>query len=76
MVSLLVKLQEQQKLGYLFITHDLATLHHLAHQVAVLHRGKLVEFGPATEVLKRPKDPYTKQLIGAIPDLKPKRRPS
>ncbi|RJQ84694.1 dipeptide ABC transporter ATP-binding protein [Amycolatopsis panacis] len=66
-LKLLVTLQDELGLSYLFITHDLAVVQEIADQVAVLHRGRLVEQGPAGEVLHRPREEYTRTLLAAVP---------
>lgn len=68
-IALLLKLQEEHNLGYLFITHDLSTLKYIAHDVAVLCEGNLIEFGSASEILSHPKEGYTQRLISAVPKL-------
>lgn len=65
---LLKKLQEEQKLSYLFITHDLASLRYLAHRVVVLYLGQVVEIAPAESLYKEPLHPYTQALISSIPE--------
>ena len=66
-VNLLVELREDAGLAYLFIGHDLDVVKHLAHRVLVLHRGVVVESGPAVEVLDDPQHPYTRKLVASVP---------
>jgi peptide/nickel transport system ATP-binding protein len=66
-LDLLQELQEQLKFACLFVTHDLGVVDILSHRIAVMQKGRLVEVGPRDEILKRPKDPYTQRLIGAVP---------
>ncbi|KZM74644.1 ABC transporter ATP-binding protein [Nocardia terpenica] len=66
-LTLLSSLQDRLGLSYLFISHDLAVVRALAHDVVVMREGRVVEQGPADEVLTNPADPYTKQLLEAIP---------
>lgn len=68
-VNLLTELQDELGLGQLFICHDLALVRHVAHRVAVLHRGRLVESGPAREVCDAPSHAYTRELLSSVPDL-------
>jgi peptide/nickel transport system ATP-binding protein len=55
------------KFACLFISHDLAVVDLLAHRIAVMHRGVIVEQGTRDEILRAPKDEYTKRLIAAVP---------
>jgi peptide/nickel transport system ATP-binding protein len=66
-LDLLQELQEQLKFACLFISHDLAVVDVLAHRIAVMHHGKLVEQGTRDEILRNPQDPYTQRLIAAVP---------
>jgi peptide/nickel transport system ATP-binding protein/oligopeptide transport system ATP-binding protein len=68
-VNLLQDLQDELRLALLFIAHDLAVVEHISDSVLVLHRGKIVESGPAREVLENPRDAYTRELIAAVPRL-------
>jgi peptide/nickel transport system ATP-binding protein len=66
-LDLLQELQQQLQFACLFISHDLAVVDVLAHRIAVMHNGKLVEQGSKEEILRSPKDPYTQRLIAAVP---------
>jgi oligopeptide/dipeptide ABC transporter ATP-binding protein len=66
-INLLRRLQREQGLSYLFITHDLALIRHIAHRVVVLYRGRVMETGPTTEVCDDPHHPYTRALLAAAP---------
>ena len=68
-VNLLQDLQEELGLALLFIAHDLAVVEHISDSVLVLHHGKIVESGPAHEVLENPRDSYTRDLLAAVPKL-------
>lgn len=68
-VNLLQDLQEELGVALLFIAHDLAVVEHISDSVLVLHHGKIVESGPAREVLENPRDPYTRELLAAVPRL-------
>jgi len=67
-LNLLARLQREQHLAVLYITHDLATARHFADDVLVLYRGRVVERGPADEVILDSRHPYTKLLAAASPD--------
>ena len=71
-LNLLLDLQEQQNLTYLFISHDVAVVRHMSDRVAVMADGKIVEHGATQDVLDRPKQDYTQKLIEAVPSLKRK----
>ena len=68
-------LQEQMDLTYIFITHNLSVVNHLADEIAVMYLGQIVEKAPAVELFEQPQHPYTKALLSAIPvpSLKKKR---
>lgn len=66
-IALLQNLQQELGLSYLFVTHDLAVVNILAHTVAVMKSGFLVESGPKNELFANPRDPYTRALIEAVP---------
>ncbi|CAM3732948.1 ATP-binding cassette domain-containing protein [Kibdelosporangium persicum] len=68
-VNLLTELRDELGLGQLFISHDLALVRHVAHRVAVLRRGRIVETGPAREVCDAPSHPYTRELLSSVPGL-------
>ena len=68
-LNLLLDVQADQNLIYLFISHDLAVLRPMSDRVAVMAGGKVVEQGPVDQVLKRPTQPYTRELIEAVPCL-------
>ncbi|MEQ0643692.1 ABC transporter ATP-binding protein [Mycobacterium tuberculosis] len=73
-INLLLDLQEQFGLSYLFVSHDLSVVKHLAHQVAVMLAGTVVEQGDSEEVFGNPKHEYTRRLLGAVPQPDPARR--
>ena len=69
-LNLLKKLQKENNLGYIFISHDLRVIQSLAHQLIVLKNGKIVESGSSDQIFKKPKQKYTKQLISAAFEIK------
>jgi len=75
-LKLIQDLQARHGTGVLFITHDFGVVAEIAHRVAVLRLGELVEFGAKDKVLKQPRHDYTKMLIGSVPTLKPHARPA
>ena len=68
-LNLLRELQAEYGLSYLFITHNLAVVDYLAHHVAVMYLGRIVERGRAEEILTDPRHPYTRMLLAAVPRL-------
>ncbi|MGA7750223.1 MAG: ABC transporter ATP-binding protein [Gallionella sp.] len=68
-LNLLKSLQQKLNLSYLFITHNLAVVEYLAHEVYVMYLGRIVERGTAAEVLGMPKHPYTQALLSAVPRI-------
>lgn len=68
-LKLLMNLQEEQQLSYVFITHDIAIVKAIADSVAVMHRGRLVRFGPKSEALSPPFDDYTDLLLKSVPEM-------
>ncbi len=70
-INLLLDLQRQFGLSYLFVSHDLSVVKHLAHRVAVMYRGKIVEQGDGEQVFTNPQHEYTKRLLAAVPRAHP-----
>jgi peptide/nickel transport system ATP-binding protein len=66
-LELLQGIQQELQFACLFVSHDLAVVDLLAHRIAVMRKGHLVEFGTRDEILRAPKDPYTQRLIAAVP---------
>ena len=71
-LSLLKELQKEYQLGYLFITHNISVVEYIAHYVAVMYEGKIVEQGGVEKILKNPKNSYTKNLLSAVPRIESK----
>lgn len=70
-LNLLIDLQRSTGVAYLFITHDLAVVQHISHRVAVMNRGEIVEMGPVAQVIRHPREDYTRRLILAAPTADP-----
>jgi peptide/nickel transport system ATP-binding protein len=68
-LKLLLQLQKIEDVAYLYITHDLATVKAIADSIAVMYRGKIVRYGPKTEVLEPPYDDYTDLLLASAPEM-------
>ena len=73
-LNLLKDLQDRLGLAYLFITHNISVVAYLAHEVAVMYLGRVVERGPVDEVLDDPRHPYTRALLSAVPVVDPASR--
>ena len=68
-LKLLLDLQKEENVAYLFITHDLATVKSIADSIAVMYRGEVVRYGPKSEVLTPPFDAYTDLLLSSVPEM-------
>jgi ABC-type oligopeptide transport system ATPase subunit len=73
-LNLLSDLQDEFKLSYLFISHDMAVIHHACQRIAVMWNGKIVEHGTREEIIYAPKHPYTQALLSAVPEADPARQ--
>ncbi|WP_372089225.1 ABC transporter ATP-binding protein [Tistrella mobilis] len=74
-INLMMELQAEEGLAYLFISHDMAVVEKISHRVAVLYLGQIVEIGSRAAVFERPMHPYTRKLLSAVPVADPTRRP-
>ncbi|MDT5080856.1 MAG: peptide/nickel transport system ATP-binding protein ddpF [Mycobacterium sp.] len=70
-LDLLADLQQRLGLSYLFISHDLGVIHHVADRVLVMRDGPVVESGTAADIFATPSDPYTRQLLASLPVAEP-----
>ena len=73
-VNLLLDLQAEFGLAYLFISHDMAVVERVSHRVAVMYLGQIVEIGPRRAIFDDPQHPYTRKLLAAVPVADPGRR--
>jgi oligopeptide/dipeptide ABC transporter ATP-binding protein len=73
-LNLMVRLQRERNLTYIFISHDLSVVEHISDSIAIMYLGRIVEKGPAERIFAKPAHPYTRALIEAIPVPDPERR--
>ena len=73
-INLMMELQTQMGLSYLFISHDLAVVERMAHRVAVMYLGQIVEIGPRSAIFENPQHSYTQRLLDAVPIADPRAR--
>jgi dipeptide transport system ATP-binding protein len=73
-LNLLAELQAKHNLGYLFISHDLTVVRHIADDIMVMYLGRVVEQGPASQIFANPQHPYTQALLSATPQADPERK--
>jgi peptide/nickel transport system ATP-binding protein len=73
-VNLMMRLQAEMGLAFLFISHDIAVVERVSHRIAVMYLGEIVEIGPRVAIIENPRHPYTRKLVAAVPSPDPARR--
>jgi oligopeptide/dipeptide ABC transporter ATP-binding protein len=73
-INLMQDLQDEFRVTYIFISHDLSVVRHIAHRIAVMYLGFIMEMGPAEKVYNNPLNPYTKVLLSAVPEGDPRKK--
>ena len=73
-LNLMMELQAEMGISYLFISHDMAVVERVSHTVGVMYLGRVVELGPRSRVFENPQHPYTQALMSAVPIADPRRR--
>jgi oligopeptide/dipeptide ABC transporter ATP-binding protein len=73
-INLMMDLQDEYRLSYLFVAHDLGVVEHISHRVAVMYLGKVVEIAPRKALFEAPRHPYTEALLAAVPVSHPRAR--
>lgn len=75
-INLLIRLQAEQGMAYVFIAHNLGIVQHVSDRIAVMYLGRVVETGPSDTVFEEPRHPYTQALLAAVPEIRPRRAES
>jgi oligopeptide/dipeptide ABC transporter ATP-binding protein len=75
-INLMMDIQKEHGLSFLFIAHDIAVVEHISDRIAVMYLGRIVEMGPRARIVTAPRHPYTKALLSAVPVPDPRRKPN
>jgi oligopeptide/dipeptide ABC transporter ATP-binding protein len=75
-INLMMDIQKEKGLAFLFIAHDIAVVEHISDRIAVMYLGRIVEMGPRAQIVTAPRHPYTKALLSAVPVPDPNRKPN
>jgi len=75
-INLMMDLQQQTGVAWIFISHDMAVVERIANRVAVMYLGQIVEIGPRQSVFNQPQHPYTQRLLASVPVVDPLNRPA
>jgi glutathione transport system ATP-binding protein len=73
-LNLMLRLQKEMNLSYMFISHDMAVIERVSHRVAVMYLGQIVEMGARQQIFENPRHPYTQKLLSAVPIADPLQR--
>lgn len=73
-VNLMIELQQEYGISFLFISHDMAVVERVSHRVAVMNLGRIIEIGPRADIFGNPQHPYTRALLSAVPNPDPRKR--
>jgi oligopeptide/dipeptide ABC transporter ATP-binding protein len=73
-INLMQDIQDEFNVTYIFISHDLSVVRHIAHRIAVMYLGSIMEMGPADRIYNNPLHPYTKVLLSAVPEANPRKK--
>ena len=73
-LNLMMELQKEMRLSYIFISHDMAVIERVSHRVAVMYLGQIVEMGNRRDIFENPQHPYTRKLLSAVPVADPRRK--
>ena len=73
-LNFMIRIQEEYKVSYLFISHDLGVVKHMCDELAIMYRGRFTEYGTREDIYSNPQHIYTRRLLSAIPQMDPNNR--